>query len=200
MKKVGNERPDQKIVKSIEQFFGAIHDSIQDTVIPQILPDASDKAKTELFFKESVSRMKETGKEIRCSLNISPLVLLKNTSSISLDSAENLEHYFLEMPFYSIVLVFHKQFEDWIARRERFVDLYKLRMEKSAESVKMQKIDNARKLFPWKKIPMPIDTEIAALKGCQIPRVNSLAESAQRLIDQCNSASKIGKGSDTKSE
>lgn len=45
---------------------------------------------------------------------------------------------------------------------------------------------------------MPIDTEIAAFKGCPIPLVNSLAESAQQLIDKCDAAAKISKKSGTK--
>lgn len=207
LKKVGNERPDPIIVKSIEHFFDALQDSIQDTAIPQILPDASDEVKSGAFFEESAIRLKEANIINRCSFKNPPLILLKNTAASPLDSAENLEHSFLEMPFYSIVMVFHKPFGAWLTQRKQFVNSYDtllkksdLKMTKSGESVEIQRIDKIRKSFPWEKIPMPIDTEIAAFKGCPIPLVNSLAESAQQLIDKCDAAAKISKKSGTKSE
>ena len=48
--------------------------------------------------------------------------------------------------------------------------------------------------FPWEKIYTPLDREIAVLKVSPIPKVASLAVSAQNLIKSCEAA-KTGKKS-----
>ena len=199
--KVGPERPDAQVVHSIEKFMDVTPAMIQDYAIGVMPSGPSDQKKMNAIVKEASSRLKENASRDRCTLQCGTISWLPIVGEITLDSQLNLERSFQEMPFYSIVLVFHQPFDNWIAQRKRFVSLYDSELSKAFENLKtagdtiaMEKCMKIRNDFPWEKIYIPLDREIAALKACPIPKVASIAVSAQDLINSCEAA-KSGKKS-----
>ena len=199
--KVGPERPDAQVVHSIEKFMDVTPAMIQDYAIGVMPSGPSDQKKMNAIVKEASSRLKENASRDRCTLQCGTISWLPIVGEITLDSRLNLEKSFQEMPFYSIVLVFHQPFDNWIAQRKRFVSLYDSELSKAFENLKtagdtiaMEKCMKIRNDFPWEKIYIPLDREIAALKACPIPKVASIAVSAQDLINSCEAA-KSGKKS-----
>lgn len=199
--KVGLERPDAQVVHSIEKFMDVTLAMIQDYAIGVMPSGPSDQKKMNAIVKEASSRLKENASRDRCTLQCGTISWLPIVGEITLDSQLNLEKSFQEMPFYSIVLVFHQPFDNWIAQRKRFVSLYDSELSKAFENFKtagdtiaMEKCMKIRNDFPWEKIYTPLDREIAALKACPIPQVASIAVSAQDLIKSCEAA-KTGKKS-----
>ena len=199
--KVGPERPDAQVVHSIEKFMDVTLAMIQDYAIGVMPSGPSDQKKMNAIVKEASSRLKENASRDRCTLQCGTISWLPIVGEITLDSQLNLERSFQEMPFYSIVLVFHQPFDNWIAQRKRFVALYDSELSKAFENLKtagdtiaMEKCMKIRNDFPWEKIYTPLDREIAALQTCSIPKVASIAVSAQDLINSCEAA-KSGKKS-----
>jgi hypothetical protein len=199
--KVGPERPDAQVVHSIEKFMDVTPAMIQDYAIGVMPSGPSDPKKMNAIVEEASSRLKENASKDRCTLKCGTISWLPIVGEITLDSRLNLETFFQEMPFYSIVLVFHQPFDNWIAQRKRFVALYDSELSKAFEKSKtagdtiaMDKYMKMRDDFPWEKIYTPLDREIAALKACPIPKVASIAVSAQDLINSCETA-KSGKKS-----
>ena len=197
--KVGPERPDAQVVHSIEKFMDVSQAMIQDYAIGVMPSGPSDQKKMNAIVKEASSRLKENASRDRCTLQCGTISWLPIVGEITLDSQLNLEKSFQEMPFYSIVLVFHQPFDNWIAQRKRFVALYDSELSKAFENLKtagdtiaMGKCMKIRNDFPWEKIYAPLDKEIAALKTCPIHQVASVAKSAQDLINSCEAA-KTGK-------
>lgn len=199
--KVGPERPDAQVVHSIEKFIDVTPAMIQDYAIGVMPSGPSDPKKMNAIIEEAFSRLKENASRDRCTLQCGTISWLQIVGEITLDSRLNLEKSFQEMPFYSIVLVFHQPFDNWIAQRKRFVALYDSELSKAFEKSKtagdtiaMDKYKKIRDDFPWEKIYTPLDKEIAALQTCLIPQVASVAKSAQDLINSCEAA-KTGKKS-----
>jgi len=199
--KVGPERPDAQVVHSIEKFIDLTPALIQDYAIGIMPSGPSDPKKMKAIVEEASSRLKENASRDRCTLKCGTISWLPIVGEISLDSRLNLEKSFQEMPFYSIVLVFHQPFDNWITQRKRFVTLYDSELSKAFEKSKtagdtiaMENNMKIRDDFPWEKIYTPLDSEIAALQTCPIPQVASLAKSAQDLINSCEAA-KTGKKS-----
>ena len=199
--KVGPERPDEQVVHSIEQFMDVTPAMIQDYAIGIMPSGPSDPKKMKAIVEEASSRLKENASRDRCTLKCGTISWLPIIGEISLDSRLNLEKSFQEMPFYSIVMVFHQPFDNWIVQRKRFVALYDSELSKAFEKSKtdgdtiaMDKYMKIRDDFPWEKIYTPLDKEIAALQTCPIPQVASIAVSAQDLINSCETA-KTGKKS-----
>ncbi len=199
--KVGPERPDAQVVHSIEKFIDVTPAMIQDSAIGVMPSGPSDPKKMKAIVEEASSRLKENASRDRCTLKCGTISWLPIVGEITLDSRLNLEKSFQEMPFYSIVLVFHQPFDNWIAQRKGFVALYDSELSKAFEKSKMDgdtiamdKYMKIRDDFPWEKIYTPLDTEIAALQTCPIPQVASIAKSAQDLINSCEAA-KTGKKS-----
>jgi hypothetical protein len=197
--KVGPERPDAQVVYSIEKFMDVSQAMIQDYAIGVMPSGPSDPKKINAVVEEAFSRLKENASRDRCALKCGSINWLPIVGEITLDSRLNLEKSFQEMPFYSIVLVFHQQFDNWIAQRKRFVTLYDSELSKAFENLKtagdtiaMEKCMKIRNDFPWEKIYTPLDKEIAALQTCPISQVASIAVSAQDLINSCETA-KTGK-------
>ena len=199
--KVGPERPDAQVVHSIEKFIDVTPAMIQDSAIGVMPSGPSDPKKMKAIVEEASSRLKENASRDRCTLKCGTISWLPIVGEIMLDSRLNLEKSFQEMPFYSIMLVFHQQFDDWIAQRKSFVTLYDSELSKAFEKSKtagdtiaMEKCMKIRNDFPWEKIYRPLDKEIAALQTCPIPQVASIAVRAQDLINSCDAA-KTGKKS-----
>jgi GTPase-associated protein 1, N-terminal domain type 2 len=198
--KVGPERPDAQVVHSIEKFINVTPAMIQDYAIGVMPSGPSDPKKMNAIVEEASSRLKENASKDRCTLKCGTISWLPIVGEISLDSRLNLEKSFQEMPFYSIVLVFHQPFDNWIAQRKRFVTLYDSELSKAFEKSKtagdtiaMENIMKIRDDFPWEKIYTPLDSEIAALEACPIPQVASIAVSAQDLIKSCEAAKTVKK-------
>jgi hypothetical protein len=173
---------------------------IQDYAIGVMPSGPSDPKKMNAIVDEASSRLKENASKDRCTLKCGTISWLPIVGEISLDSRLNLEKSFQEMPFYSIVLVFHQPFDNWITQRKRFVTLYDSELSKAFEKSKtagdtiaMENNMKIRDDFPWEKIYTPLDSEIAALKACQIPKVASIAVNAQDLINSCEAAKTVKK-------
>ena len=199
--KVGPERPDAQVVHSIEKFIDVTPAMIQDYAIGVMPSGPSDPKKMNDIVGEAFNRLKENASRDRSTLKCGTISWLPIVGEIMLDSRLNLEKSFQEMPFYSIMLVFHQQFDDWIAQRKSFVTLYDSELSKAFEKSKtagdtiaMEKCMKIRNDFPWEKIYRPLDKEIAALQTCPIPQVASIAVRAQDLINSCDAA-KTGKKS-----
>ncbi len=199
--KVGLERPDAQVVHSIEKFMDVTPAMIQDYAIGVMPSGPSDPKKMNAIVEEASSRLKENDSRDRCTLQCGKISWLPIVGEITLDSRLNLEKSFQDMPFYSIVLVFHQPFDNWIVQRQRFVTLYDSELRKAFEKskmagnrIEMDKYIKIRDDFPWEKIYTPIDKDIAALQTCSIPQVASIAVSAQDLINSCEAA-KSGKKS-----
>ena len=85
-------------------------------------------------------------------------IVMKNLHGYSLLEENKLRDSFGNVPLYSIVLIFHKQFTDWIVDRPEPTDTQE------------------------KRLRVDLSRSIAKLDGCQIPQVRALAVKAKQLV------------------
>ena len=169
------DRPKRTDVQGIEDFFdhlstATITDSVMETHEEKIFngPD-------------------------RCTLHYNiPVKCLKITGApIKLDDLLNGKS-FIEMPFYSVVLIFHEQFEklfdlriQWARNKKSTHDLE--RQEKNKNKASPPENTRVGEEFPWYKLFTDTDSKaLAVIDKCNLLKLINVSEKIRELDQLCN--------------
>ncbi|MSR45319.1 MAG: hypothetical protein EXS15_08230 [Phycisphaerales bacterium] len=169
--------------------------TIKDPAFPtrKLTSTTSDPAFYEML-KTAMATLNQYSGVSRCTwhgrtIDGSGTVSDKVKSIVFGSSGGAVEASYLDMPLYSIALVFHIPLTKWIKDRQEFVDFCKGRLKEGHGDD-----DTRRSDFPWLKICTEMDTELGALADCQFDQVSTLAKAAKKLLTECRST---GKGNQT---
>ena len=180
-------RPDPECVGYIEDFFKQIVSaSITDSAI-----------NTPAGTGPSTNEENSLGDLNPCTFKYIPMTCMKVTDDpIRLDDLLLKEKEFLEMPFYSVVLIFHEQFELLFKSRIEWTVAYSKQLKDDSESAqrendKVRVPENAsvRMRFPWEKIVTTTDEKVLKIiDSCKLSKLAEISLIKQDLDKLCKDA------------